>query len=65
MKQEWKCRCWIMVHLHGKGHDDGRLYTHRAGDLYDLLAPQEAANPQGEWNHVEIKCSKWSSWIFI
>ena len=38
-----------------RGHDDGRLYTHRAGDLYDLLASTEAANPQGEWNHVEIK----------
>lgn len=39
-----------------RGHDDARLYTHRAGDLYDLLAAKEAAKPQGEWNHVEIKC---------
>jgi hypothetical protein len=38
------------------GHPDGKLYTHRAGDLYDLLASKEAVNPQGEWNHVEIKC---------
>jgi hypothetical protein len=37
-----------------RGHDDGRLYTHRAGDLYDLLASKEAVNPQGQWNHVEI-----------
>ena len=37
------------------GHNDGKLYTHRAGDLYDLLAAKEAVNPQGEWNHVEIK----------
>lgn len=37
-----------------RGHDDGRLYTHRAGDLYDLLASKEAVNPQGEWNHIEI-----------
>ena len=36
------------------GHSDGKLYTHRAGDLYDLLASKEAVNPQGEWNHVEI-----------
>jgi 3-keto-disaccharide hydrolase len=39
-----------------RGHDDSRLYTHRAGDLYDLLAAKEAAKPQGEWNHVEIIC---------
>ena len=37
------------------GHTDGKLYSHRAGDLYDLLASKEAVNPQGEWNHVEIK----------
>ena len=36
------------------GHADAKLYTHRAGDLYDLLASKEAVNPQGEWNHVEI-----------
>jgi len=36
------------------GHDDAKLYSHRAGDLYDLLASKEAVNPQGEWNHVEI-----------
>jgi len=36
------------------GHSDAKLYTHRAGDLYDLLASKEAVNPQGEWNHVEI-----------
>ena len=36
------------------GHTDGKLYTHRAGDLYDLIASKEAVNPQGEWNHVEI-----------
>ena len=36
------------------GHSDAKLYSHRAGDLYDLLASKEAVNPQGEWNHVEI-----------
>ncbi len=36
------------------GHPDGRLYTHRAGDLYDLLAAKEAAKPQGEWNAAEV-----------
>jgi hypothetical protein len=38
------------------GHPDAKLYTHRAGDLYDLIAAKELAKPQGEWNHVEIKC---------
>jgi hypothetical protein len=36
------------------GHTDGKLYSHRAGDLYDLLASKETVNPQGEWNHIEI-----------
>ncbi len=38
------------------GHPDAKIYTHRAGDLYDLLASKEAVHPQGEWNRVEIKC---------
>lgn len=37
------------------GHSDAKLYTHRAGDLYDLLAAKEAAHLQGEWNHAEIR----------
>lgn len=36
------------------GHTDGKLYSHRAGDLYDLLASKEAIHQQGEWNHIEI-----------
>lgn len=40
------------------GHPDGKLYTHRAGDLYDLLAAKEAAKPQGEWNAAEIISAK-------
>lgn len=40
------------------GHPDGKIYTHRAGDLYDLLAAKEAAKPLGEWNQVEIKSQK-------
>lgn len=38
------------------GQPDGKYYTHRAGDLYDLMASKEEANPLGEWNHIEIKC---------
>jgi hypothetical protein len=40
------------------GHPDGKLYTHRAGDLYDLLAAKEAAKPQGEWNAAEVVSNK-------
>jgi len=36
------------------GHDDAKLYSHRAGDLYDLLASKEAVKPAGEWNAAEI-----------
>lgn len=40
------------------GHPDGKLYSHRAGDLYDLLASKEAVKPQGEWNAAEIVANK-------
>lgn len=40
------------------GHSDAKLYTHRAGDLYDLLASKEAAKPAGEWNGAEIMANK-------
>jgi len=36
------------------GHPDARLFTHRAGDLYDLIPSQEAVKPAGEWNLAEI-----------
>lgn len=37
------------------GHPDGKIYKHRVGDLYDLVAASEdAAKPVGEWNEVEI-----------
>ena len=38
------------------GHNDSKIYTHRTGDLYDLLASKEVAKPLGEWNLAEIKC---------
>lgn len=39
------------------GHSDGKLYTHRAGDLYDLLAAKEASKPLGEWNAIQVVCN--------
>lgn len=36
-------------------HPDGKLPSHRAGALYDLMVPSEAAaKPVGEWNAVRI-----------
>ncbi len=36
-------------------HSDGKLPSHRAGALYDLIAPAKAAaKPVGEWNRVRI-----------
>ncbi|HUS00181.1 MAG TPA: DUF1080 domain-containing protein [Chitinophagaceae bacterium] len=37
------------------GHPDGKLFKHKAADLYDLIpSTREAAKPVGEWNQVEI-----------
>ncbi len=39
------------------GHPDGKLYKHKAGDLYDLIAcSQYTVKPWGQWNMAEIKC---------
>ena len=48
----------MQVHDNGTptrlGHTDAKIFTHRAGDLYDLIASKEAVKPQGEWNEAEI-----------
>ncbi len=37
-------------------HPDAKLDRHRAGDLYDMIEPEEKKyNPAGEWNHIRIK----------
>ncbi len=37
-------------------HPDGKLPSHRAGALYDLVAPSAAAaRPVGEWNTARIR----------
>lgn len=42
--------------LDNEGHSDGKIYKHRAGDLYDLIAcNKETVKQVGEWNSVEIK----------
>jgi hypothetical protein len=40
--------------LDNNGHPDAKIHTHRAGDLYDLIAAKENVRPVGEWNEVEI-----------
>ncbi len=43
--------------LDNDGHPDRQYNTHRAGDLYDLIAcSRETVKPAGEWNLAEIKC---------
>ncbi|MBT5187093.1 MAG: DUF1080 domain-containing protein [Kordiimonadaceae bacterium] len=37
------------------GHPDGRIVSHQAGDLYDMIASSvDASKPVGEWNEVRI-----------
>lgn len=37
-------------------NEDGKIFKHHAGDLYDLIAcSKETVKPVGEWNQVEIK----------
>lgn len=41
--------------LDNEGHPDGKITTHRTGDLYDLIeSSEEASKPVGEWNLTEI-----------
>jgi cytochrome c551/c552 len=42
--------------LDNEGHADGQIKTHRAGDLYDLIAADpETVRPPGEWNDVRLR----------
>ncbi len=44
--------------LDNERHADGKLENHRAGALYDLVAPMKAAaKPVGAWNTARIKVS--------
>ena len=41
--------------LDNNGHPDGKLFRHRAGDLYDLImSSKEMEKPVGEWNLAEV-----------
>ncbi len=41
--------------LDNDGHPDGKIKTHRAGDLYDFISvAEENVKPVGEWNQVKL-----------
>ncbi|MFI5185993.1 MAG: DUF1080 domain-containing protein [Chitinophagales bacterium] len=42
--------------LDNERNEDGKIYKHHAGDLYDLIpCKKETVKPVGEWNQAEIK----------
>ena len=50
----WKSSPEMQI-MDEEGQKDGLITSHRAGDLYDLIASNERrAWPQGEWNKVRI-----------
>ncbi|MEQ9423080.1 MAG: DUF1080 domain-containing protein [Cyclobacteriaceae bacterium] len=50
----WKTGPEMQI-LDNDGHPDGKIETHRAGDLYDLIkCSEENVNPVGEWNEVKV-----------
>jgi cytochrome c551/c552 len=51
----WRTGLEMQV-LDNDGHPDGQLHTHRAGDLYDLVAADpETVRPPGQWNEALIR----------
>jgi len=45
--------------LDNDGHSDGKIKTHRAGNLYDMIAgPDDPVKPAGEWNRAEVILDK-------
>jgi hypothetical protein len=53
-KYPWNTGLEMQV-LDNDGHPDAKIITHRAGDLYDLIAcKEETVKPVGEWNLAEI-----------
>ena len=45
--------------LDNAGHAEGKIKTHRAGDLFDLLSiSKEVVKPANQWNTFEIVADK-------
>jgi len=54
-KMPWETGIEMQV-LDNDGHIDGKIVTHRAGDLYDLVAADpETVLPPGQWNQATIR----------
>ena len=52
--------------LDNDGNHDGKIHTHRAGDLYDLIASSsEPVKPVGEWNQAEIYSKNGTLKLFL
>ena len=59
LEEEQYNRVWQtgpeMQILDDEGHADGKIQTHRAGDLYDLIECEVVTvNPPGEWNKIRL-----------
>jgi hypothetical protein len=47
-------------------HPDAKIHTHRAGDLYDLIAcSEEVVKPAGEWNRILIRINTGQTEFFL
>jgi hypothetical protein len=52
--------------LDNDGHPDGKITSHRAGDLYDLIrSSSEPVKGPGEWNKAEIRLEKGKLDLFM
>lgn len=61
----WRTGVEMQV-LDNERHSDGAIVTHRAGDLYDLVASSEdATKPVGEWNtaRIRVEDSRLTHWL--
>lgn len=47
-------------------HPDAKIHTHRAGDLYDMIAcSEETVKPAGNWNAVLLKVEKGATTVHL
>ena len=53
-KNPWETGPELQI-LDNERHGDAQIVTHRAGDLYDLIAcNMVTTKPAGEWNHIRL-----------
>jgi hypothetical protein len=52
--------------LDNNGHADGAIYSHRAGDLYDIIASKkEMSNGPGKWNTADVRVENGKLDLFL